>query len=154
MNTGKYKIGMVKAMAQYITIFCFPGMMEWLPSYFQMFNSRAIEFFVKIIRSQIEARKKQDSATERRNDMIDLVVQALEEGGSKSFKDQKAFETAAIAQIFILFFAGFDTASTASALTRYKQSQIPNMSSWIAVKIGNQTVKELGFGIFYLMRMA
>ena len=119
MNTGKYKIGMVKAMAQYITIFCFPGMMEWLPSYFQMFNSPAIEFFVKIIRSQIEARKKQDSATERRNDMIDLVVQALEEGGSKSFKDQKAFETAAIAQIFILFFAGFDTASTASALTRY-----------------------------------
>ena len=118
MNTGKYKIGMVKAMAQYITIFCFPGMMEWLPSYFQMFNSPAIEFFVKIIRSQIESRKKQDSAAERRNDMIDLVVQALEEGGSKSFKDQKAFETAAIAQIFILFFAGFDTASTASALTR------------------------------------
>ena len=119
MNTGKYKIGMVKAMAQYITIFCFPGMMEWLPSYFQMFNSPAIEFFVKIIRSQIETRKKQDSAAEmRRNDMIDLVVQALEEGGSKSFKDQKAFETAAIAQIFILFFAGFDTASTASALTR------------------------------------
>ena len=126
MNTGKYKIGMVKAMAQYITIFCFPGMMEWLPSYFQMFNSPAIEFFVKIIRSQIEARKKQDSATERRNDMIDLVVQALEEGGSKSFKDQKAFETAAIAQIFILFFAGFDTASTASALTRYV---CPNLQS-------------------------
>lgn len=109
-------MSMLKATLQWGTFFCFPKLIEWFPGLVEFFPTKSVEFFVQIIRSQMEQRAKGNGA--KRNDMIDLVVDALKEADSKTFADKETFEVAAISNIFILFFAGFDTTSTSSGVTR------------------------------------
>ena len=119
LGRGKYQMGMLKSIAFWFAFMCFPKLLDWFPGVLEMFDQKSVEFFVNIIRSQMESRRNSPEAV-KRNDMIDLVVQALEEGDDKvkkTFADKKAFEVAAISNIFVMFFAGFDTTSTASSVT-------------------------------------
>ena len=116
LRRGKYQIGTLKAILQWSVLLAFPKLMEWFPGLIEFVPTKPLDFFVQIIKTQMEQRAK-STGDVARNDMIDLVVDALKAADSKSFPDKRSLEVAAISNIFILFFAGFDTTSTSSAAT-------------------------------------
>ena len=117
LRRGKYQIGTLTAIFQWSVLLAFPKLMEWFPGLVEFVPTKPLDFFVQIIKTQMEQRAKSTGDVTARNDMIDLVVDALKAADSKSFPDKRSLEVAAISNIFILFFAGFDTTSTSSAAT-------------------------------------
>ena len=91
----------------------------------QLFDLETIEFFTKIIKTQMEDRRKNPS---QRHDFIDTLTQAVENEGSKdrtAFKSKEDLEMCVISNAFIMFFAGFDTSSSNSSLCAFFLAKNP-----------------------------
>ena len=115
---------------------------------FEFIPNDTVNFFIRIIKNQIEERKKSGV---KRNDFIDVMTQGF--GGSsatetpgdenqfekdaklnnvkvdakKVFANQEDLETAVISNAFLLFFAGFDTSSSSMATCAYFLAKTPDV---------------------------
>ena len=128
--TGKYKTGFSDALKLMFAIFV-PKLAEF--SSLEFLDRKSLNFFVNIIRTQIENRKNDSSI---RGDFIDTLTQAmtdpnkelsLKEGedefdNSSSTKGdftKEELELVVVSNAFLLFFAGFDASSSGMSLAAF-----------------------------------
>ncbi|CAG0906829.1 unnamed protein product [Darwinula stevensoni] len=109
----------------------FPKLMH----YMDLFPPEASDFFVKIVREIVEARK-QNPDTGTRNDFLDIILQALKEleeneGYQRMGITQKVLE----AQLMVFFLAGFDTGRTTMSFTSYYFALHPEIQSKVREEI-------------------
>ena len=105
---------------------------------FELIDKKAINFFINIIKSQMEIRRNNPSV---RNDFIDTLTQAMtaanreidladeedqfekdakiDVGGKKIAFTKEELELVVVSNAFLLFFAGFDTSSSGMSLTAF-----------------------------------
>ena len=120
-----------------------------LPSVFQAlkleaFNKDALNFFGDVIKQTINSRK---GNSKKRNDMVDLLMDALqgEDSGDEEVKKQieqelevarptkvssipkDKIEVFLIAQLLLLFFAGMDTSASILAVVMYALAKNPEV---------------------------
>ena len=143
--TGKYKRSSFQ-LFMFFLLFTLPKLAQILNIKF--IPDDVINFFVRIIRKQIEERKKSGV---KRNDFIDVMTQgfgapaptnetAADENqfekeakmnvkvdAKKAFATQEDLETAIISNAFLLFFAGFDTSSSSMATCAYFLAKNPDV---------------------------
>lgn len=88
----------------------------------EMSNKESLLFFVNIVKETVASRKKkQNSASQKRNDMVDLFMEALRMDESEQDERHISIpaeekETVLVSQLLLLFFAGMDTSSTILAV--------------------------------------
>ena len=120
-----------------------------LPSVFQAlkleaFNKEALNYFGEICKQTVKSRKGQ---SKKRNDMVDLLMDALqdEDSGDEETKKQieqeldvakprkvssipkDKIEVFLIAQLLLLFFAGMDTSASILAVVMYALAKNPEV---------------------------
>jgi len=153
-NRGKYELKGLKQF-QLILMFGFPGLAKLLGLNF--FNPSALKFFINIIKTTIEQRKK---SGHNRNDFIDVMLQGFESASGelqeedddqdqfhkdaefkpsstvkRGFETRQELEDVVICNAFLLFFAGFDTSSTTMATTAYFLATNPDAQAKLLEEI-------------------
>ena len=125
--TGKYERSTFQVIRFFVTVFLLSKFTKYLPKkWVQFIDPDVLGFFIKIIKSQMEERKKKSSPA--RHDFIDTLTQTLQSEGSKdrsAFANEKDLEKCIIANAFVMFFAGFDTTSTNSSLCTFFLAKNP-----------------------------
>ena len=125
--TGKYERSTFQVIRFFVTVFLLSKFTKYLPKkWVQFMDADVLGFFIKIIKSQMEERKKKSSPA--RHDFIDTLTQTLQSEGSKdrsAFANEKDLEKCIIANAFVMFFAGFDTTSTNSSLCTFFLAKNP-----------------------------
>ena len=58
LRRGKYQIGTLKAILQWSVLLAFPKLMEWFPGLIEFVPTKPLDFFVQIIKTQMEQRAK------------------------------------------------------------------------------------------------
>jgi len=153
---GKYKR---KGLAQFKVVFMvlFPQLAKFFKVEF--FEASNLKFFINIIKSTIEDRRK---SGHHRNDFIDCMLQGFQaatnqmnkpETSSESqfdkdaelktnslpaiggFQSKEAMEDAVVSNAFVMFFAGFDTSSTSMAITAYFLAKNPDVQDQLYEEI-------------------
>ena len=120
------------AMARILLTMALPKLAVFLK--FPILDEESTSFFVDVIRQTLAHRRK---TKERRNDFIDLTLDALKDdidkeveddqfekdaqvsGGQKKKYTEEEMELYLVSNLFILFIAGFDTTSTTLAVCSY-----------------------------------
>jgi len=153
---GKYKL---KGLAQFklMFIFVFPTLAKLFKMEF--FNPSNLNFFINIIKSTIEDRRK---SGHHRNDFIDVMLQGFEAASNEfgdgqiasenqfdkdaelnasslpskgGFQTKEDMEDAVVSNAFLLFFAGFDTSSTGMAATAFFLAKNPDVQDQLYEEI-------------------
>ena len=78
-----------------------------------------------------------------RNDFIDILMQHVESEKSSKFATKEDLEKAICSNAFVMFFAGFDTSSTASSLCCYFLAKNPDCQDKLYEEI-REAVEENG----------
>jgi len=96
----------------------------------EVFHPQAVDFFANIIKNQCAERMRTGN---KRSDFIGSMIQGLRQAekdgrdGAKLFKDEEDFETAMVANVFVLFLGGFDTSSTSASATAWFLAKNPDV---------------------------
>nr|AIL94164.1 cytochrome P450 CYP3025A3 [Tigriopus japonicus] len=137
MITKLTDVNQVVQFIQFAAVSLFPSVARMLDFEFEIFNKEAGTFVLDVLRQSIANRK---SSKIRRNDLLDLLMDALEadrQGIKQELeKDQydmdatlhmtrkknipdEDIEMFLLSNAFILFFAGFDTSSTIMSIAAF-----------------------------------
>nr|AKH03531.1 cytochrome P450 3081C1 [Paracyclopina nana] len=128
---------------KFLFLFSFPKLGSFLG--IKVSDAKAEKFFVDIIEQTMKQRKG-EGASEQKNDLIDILLKAMEdsknsqEGHSNSssvlaqMSDEEK-ELVVVSQGLLMFFAGFDTISTTLALTFHFLATNPDLQEKLLAEV-------------------
>nr|APH81387.1 cytochrome P450 CYP3025B1 [Tigriopus kingsejongensis] len=142
--------GGVKGMCRVLTILFLPPVARLLK--LSLLNEESTDYFVKVLKKTMKDRRE---SKVKRNDLMDMIIEALQDSKTNegpteddqferdaqvkpnNFQSipQEDIEMYAIANAFVMFFAGFETSSTIMAICSVMLANHPDVQERLLTEI-------------------